>query len=150
MVYESDFYTTRRYRTSPSVTSYTISKREIPWEKVPFVPRPSLVADPVTAFGKKKPAAENPYEAKDKRRSILHPEERAKIKPKAYLEPVKPYVSARDATKEKVFSSILRNQMSPNSEAMDHVLPRIHKVAEVPDLPYKKRIACNSDLPPVW
>nr|CAH7724286.1 unnamed protein product [Callosobruchus chinensis] len=148
MVYESDFYTTRRYRTSPSVSSYTISKREIPWEKVPFVPRPSLVADPVTAFGKKK-QEENPYEARGKSRSILHPEERAKIKPKAYLEPIKPYVSAREATKEKVFSGILRNQMAPNSDAMDHVLPRVHKVAEVPDLPYKRRIAFNSDLPPV-
>ncbi|KAJ8924517.1 hypothetical protein NQ315_007315 [Exocentrus adspersus] len=94
MVYESDFYTTRRsYRTSPSLTSYTVSKREIPWEKVPFVPRPSLVPDPVTAFGKKKPQ----QEVKLERKSILSAEERAKIKPKAYLEPVKPYVSARGA-----------------------------------------------------
>ncbi|KAJ8955773.1 hypothetical protein NQ317_004086 [Molorchus minor] len=98
MVYESDFYTTRRYRTSPSLSSYTISKREIPWEKVPFVPRPSLVPDPVTAFGKRPEK-----QVKVERKSILSPEERAKIKPKVLLEPVKPYVSARDATRRKSF-----------------------------------------------
>lgn len=108
------------------------------------MPRPSLVPDPVTAFGKRKPVQE------PQRKSILLPEERAKIKPKAYLEPVKPYVSAREATKEKVLTGILRNTNQPNSGHMDYVLPRLHRVAECPDLPYKRRMVQNSDLPPVW
>ncbi|CAH0550496.1 unnamed protein product [Brassicogethes aeneus] len=145
MVYESDFYTTRRYRTSPSVSSYTSSKREIPWEKVPFVPRPSLVPDPITAFGKRKPDRPEP------KRSILHPAEREKILPQAgiLLEPPKPYVSARDQTREKVFESI-RRQESHREESMDTLLPRLHRVAECPDLPYKRRLVQGSDLPPVW
>lgn len=129
-----------------ALISPILQKREIPWEKVPFVPRPSLVPDPITAFGKKKP--EQPV--KQERKSILSPEERAKIKPKAYLEPVKPYVSAREQTKEKVFTGILRNINQPNAESMDYVLPRLHRVAECPDLPYKRRIVSSSDLPPVW
>ncbi|KAG5894667.1 hypothetical protein JTB14_017375 [Gonioctena quinquepunctata] len=146
MVYESDFYTTRRpYRPSPSLSSYTTSKREIPWEKVPFVPRPSLVPDPVTAFGRRKPEQSN-----TQRKSILSPEERAKIKPKVLLEPVKPYVSARDATREKVLTGLLRNHTQPNAESMDYVLPRLHKVAECPDLPYKRKMLMRSDMPPVW
>lgn len=80
----------------------------------------------------------------------MSPEERAKIKPKAYLEPVKPYVSARDLTREKVFTSIIRNHNQPNADSMDNVLPRLHRVAECPDLPYKRRMVNNSDLPPVW
>lgn len=115
---------------------------------MPFVPRPCLVPDPVTAFGKKKPQQQELQ--KPQRKSILLPEERAKIKPKAYLEPVKPYVSARDNTREKVFTSILRAHTQPNAESMDHVLPRLHRVAECPDLPYKRRMVVNSDLPPVW
>lgn len=115
---------------------------------MPFVPRPSLVADPVTAFGKKKDTQKEVQ--KSHKKSILSPEERAKIKPKAFLEPIKPYVSARDATRDKVFTSIIRNHTQPNAEAMDLVLPRLHRVAECPDLPYKRRMVKNSDLPPVW
>lgn len=115
---------------------------------MPFVPRPSLVPDPVTAFGKKKP--EQQEQKIPQRKSILSPEERAKIKPKAFLEPIKPYVSARDATRERVFTNILRAHTQPNAEAMDTVLPRLHRVAECPDLPYKRRMVKNSDLPPIW
>lgn len=116
---------------------------------MPFVPRPSLVPDPVTAFGKKKlQQQEEPQ--KPQKKYILSPEERAKIKPKAHLEPVKPYVSARDLTREKVFTSIIRNHTQPNAESMDNILPRLHRVAECPDLPYKRRMVNNSDLPPVW
>lgn len=123
-----------------------LQKREIPWEKVPFVPRPSLVPDPVTAFGKRRPE----QSIKQERKSILSPEERAKIKPKAYLEPIKPYVSAREQTKERVFTGILRSTNQPNADSMDYVLPRLHRVAECPDLPYKRRMVSASDLPPVW
>ncbi|XP_030752693.1 uncharacterized protein CG45078 [Sitophilus oryzae] len=152
MVYDSDFYTTRRpYRSSPAYSSYTTSKREIPWEKVPFVPRPSLVPDPVTAFGKRPTKQElEQQQQRPQRKSILDPEERAKIKPKAVLEPIKPYLTARDRTREKVFCDILRKGMAPNEDNIDVVLPRLHKVAECPDLPYKRKMYSYSDLPPVW
>jgi len=123
-------------------------KREIPWEKVPFVPRPSLVPDPVTAFGKRTQKSEQ--QKKPERRSILHPEERAKIRPKAHLEPVQPYLSARDKSREKIFTDLLRKELAPNADSMDVVLPRLHKVAECPDLPYKRKMLAYSDLPPVW
>ncbi|XP_061931138.1 caldesmon isoform X3 [Apis cerana] len=55
MVYESDFYTTRRPYSRPLVSSYSITKQDyFPWEKVPFVPRPSLVPEPFTVWGRKK------------------------------------------------------------------------------------------------
>ncbi|XP_023287953.1 uncharacterized protein LOC111673932 isoform X1 [Orussus abietinus] len=55
MVYESDFYTTRRPYSRPLASSYTITKQEtFPWEKVPLVPRPSLVPEPFTVWGRKK------------------------------------------------------------------------------------------------
>lgn len=120
-------------------------KREIPWEKVPFVPRPSLVPDPVTAFGKR-----DPKKSLKKDKLITDPLERAKIRPKELLSPIKPYVSARDATREKVFSEILREGLAPSelpsSSSMDIVLPRLHKVAEVKDLPYKRRIVASSEF----
>lgn len=115
-------------------------KREIPWEKVPFVPRPSLVPDPITAFGKRKPK----YEP-EKKRLITDPLERAKIKPKVLLNPPEPYVSARDRTREKVFSQMYRHEMQSrdvlhNPDSIDVVLPRLHKLAEQPNLPYKRRL----------
>ncbi|CAH0384369.1 unnamed protein product [Bemisia tabaci] len=58
MVYESDFYTTRRpyTRPSPTISSYSITRRyEVPWEKVPFVPRPSQVPLPYTVYGRRSP-----------------------------------------------------------------------------------------------
>lgn len=122
-------------------------KREIPWEKVPFVPRPSLIPDPVTAFGKKKP------EKKVKETKLItDPLERAKIRPdqKVLLTEPEPYVSARDATREKVLSQIRRANNTfrelPNNDCMDVMLPRLHKLAEQPNLPYKRRIAAGSEL----
>ncbi|KAL3288846.1 hypothetical protein HHI36_003293 [Cryptolaemus montrouzieri] len=117
-------------------------KREIPWEKVPFVPRPGLVPDPVTAFGK-----HNKEQVKREKISILHPSERAKIRPKFLIEPPKPYVSARDLTRESVLRAVRKNEGPyANADCIDTVLPRLHKVAEQPDLPYKRRIIRNSDL----
>ncbi|KAK9876184.1 hypothetical protein WA026_011302 [Henosepilachna vigintioctopunctata] len=117
-------------------------KRDIPWEKVPFVPRPGLVPDPVTAFGKRKP--EN---AKTAKVSILHPSERAKIRPKILIQPPQPYVSARDHTRESVLRDVRKIEEPPSySDSIDVILPRVHKVAEQPNLPYKKRIIRNSDL----
>lgn len=110
-------------------------KREIPWEKVPFVPRPSLVPDPITAFGKRR------QETKQTQLPITSPSERAKIKPKILLHDPAPYVSARDVTREKVFSAMLR----PGAH-MDTVLPKLHKLAEQPNLPYKQRIVSGSEF----
>lgn len=70
------------------------------WEKVPFVPRPSLVPDPVTAFGRRtRPGA---------RRSVLEPVTKQNIPPlpEAKLAPLAPYVSPRDRTRERVLASI--------------------------------------------
>lgn len=121
-------------------------KREIPWEKVPFVPRPSLVPDPITAYGKRK----DKREVKEEKKLICSPSERAKIKPKELLAPPKPYVSAREATRERVFHAIQREGLGqnalPNSDSMDVILPRLHKVAELPNLPYKRRIVQSSDF----
>lgn len=112
-------------------------KREIPWEKVPFVPRPSLVPDPITAYGKRKTEL---ILVKEKPK-ITSPSERAKIKPKLLLTEPAPYKSARDLTREKVFSAIFKP-----TESMDSVLPKLHKLAEQPDLPYKRRLIQGSEF----
>jgi len=49
-----DFWALQRTKRTP-----------IDWEKVPFVPRPSLISDPVTAFGVRRPDLER------RQRSIL-------------------------------------------------------------------------------
>ncbi|XP_018332673.1 uncharacterized protein CG45078 isoform X12 [Agrilus planipennis] len=155
MVYESDFYTTRRpYRTSPSLSTYTVSRREIPWEKVPFVPRPSLVPDPITAFGKRKtpkPEERDRFNYTPREHTnILSPLDRARIRPKFLLAPSKPYVPARDETRERVLSAIRTRsyapQELPSADGMDIVLPKLHKLAENPDLPYKRRIVAESEF----
>ncbi|RZC10189.1 hypothetical protein BDFB_012121 [Asbolus verrucosus] len=122
-------------------------KREIPWEKVPFVPRPSLVPDPITAFGKKK---SNQDVVGTERKSILSPDEKAKIKPKILMEPPKPYLSARDINREKILMSIQRQESTNKSNSMDVILPRLHKVAENPNLPYKRRIALSSEISHIY
>nr|BAN20234.1 unkown protein [Riptortus pedestris] len=53
MVYETDFYTTRRPYSRPTITSYSVTRRQVPWEKVPTVPRPSQVPPPFTVYGSK-------------------------------------------------------------------------------------------------
>uniref|UniRef100_A0A1L8DCQ9 Uncharacterized protein n=1 Tax=Nyssomyia neivai TaxID=330878 RepID=A0A1L8DCQ9_9DIPT len=135
MVYESDFYTTRRpYSSRPNVSSYTVTRNEVPWEKVPFVPRPSLIADPVTAFGKTKPKREE-------RKSILDPINRAAIKPKeSLLRPLEPYVSAREKTRANVLREVKRQEgirenggsqaAATDFQSMDSILPRLHRTTD--------------------
>lgn len=122
-------------------------KREIPWEKVPTVPRPSLVPDPVTAFGKRPPA----YVLQSSRpeKMIITPLRKASIRPSVLIMPVKPYVSPRDATREHVFD-ILRNRdlvpkELPSSDAMDVVLPKLHKPHPVPS--YRRRLVYSRVYP---
>uniref|UniRef100_A0A1Y1LAP3 Uncharacterized protein n=1 Tax=Photinus pyralis TaxID=7054 RepID=A0A1Y1LAP3_PHOPY len=147
MVYESDFYTTRRYRTSPSLSTYTVSKREIPWEKVPSVPRPSLIPDPVTAFGRR-PAAVEELEKKKRDVIVIKPLDKARIRPKLILPQRKHYIDPREETRERVFAALRKEDLLPRElprgDAMDVVLPKLHKIAECPDLPYKRKIALAS------
>lgn len=108
---------------------------------MPFVPRPSLVPDPVTAHGKKKTTEEV---FRPDRKNILSPTERAKIKPKILIEPPKPYQSVRDINRQKILTNIQQKE-TRLADSMDVILPRLHKVAENPNLPYKRRIAMSSD-----
>lgn len=113
-----------------------LQRREVDWEKVPFVPRPSLIADPITAFGKRKPRAEAQV-------SILEKINREGIKPsQAVLDsPIHPYISARDATRNRVNSEVRRNAdirdgggsaaLITDKFSMDRILPRVHNTAAV-------------------
>ncbi|KAF5280079.1 hypothetical protein FQA39_LY18163 [Lamprigera yunnana] len=122
-------------------------KREIPWEKVPFVPRPSLVPEPVTAFGRRSAVVEE-KEKKQREVIVIKPLDKARIRPKLILPQRKPYIDPREETRERVFSAIRKEDLLPrelpSGDAMDVVLPKLHKIAELPDLPYKRRIALAS------
>jgi hypothetical protein len=108
----------------------------VPWEKVPFVPRPSLVADPVTAFGKRASKFDG------KRENILERINREGIKPKpeSSLPPLTDYKSPRDLTREKVQREIAHMQRlresggvssyMNDSQSIDVVLPRLHGVSQ--------------------
>jgi len=131
MVYETDFYTTRRPYSRPSLSSYSVTRRDIPWEKVPFVPRPALIADPITAWGKRKPKQEE-------RRSILEKISRETIRPlpESKLRPLQPYVSTREKNRERILNEVKRQEyireeggtraMTTSSDSMDILLPRLH------------------------
>lgn len=108
---------------------------EVPWEKVPFVPRPSLIADPITAFGKRKPAG--PERGQEREGSIvLRLRKEIKPKPEASLAPLQPYKSPRDLTRDHVFNEIHRQQRMreaggirsymTDTQSLDVILPRIH------------------------
>lgn len=109
-------------------------RREVDWEKVPFVPRPSLIADPITAFGKRKPRNEE-------QKSILDRINREGIKPNQEVlnRPIQPYISARDETRNRVRSEVRRSAdiraaggsaaLITDKFSMDNVLPRLHNTA---------------------
>lgn len=98
------------------------------------MPRPSLIADPVTAFGKKQPKNEE-------RRSILEKINRETIRPlpEAKLRPLEPYTSTRDKNRERILTEVARQErirgaggtqaITTNSNEMDLLLPRIHGTA---------------------
>jgi hypothetical protein len=108
----------------------------VPWDKTPFVPRPSLIADPITAFGKKKPK-----DQPKKRSSILDKINREAIKPdqKILNSPIEPYISTRDRTRERVLGEVRRQEQSrsgyggnplmTSKDSMDVVLHRLHKTS---------------------
>lgn len=118
------------------VTFWALQKTNRPpidWEKVPYVPRPSLVSDPVTAFGVRRPDHEY------RKRSILDPINRAAIKPnyKIAYEPIEPYVSTRDKNRTRIFSLVRQHidtvEAGGNTAArtardsLDAQLPRLHR-----------------------
>lgn len=88
------------------------------WDKVPYVPRPSLVPDPVTAFGRRERPGTRP--------SVLDPVVRQNIAPAAEykLAPLAPYVSPRDQTRARVLASV--GQRSRTLEADPLGTPRDH------------------------
>lgn len=114
---------------------WDFQRREVDWEKVPTVPRPSLIADPITAFGKPR--------AKPKHTSILDPINRANIKPdqRVLNAPLKPYISARDETRQRVFDEVRRNETvrsaggsmaaTTDKDSMDILLKRLHRAVPV-------------------
>lgn len=105
------------------------------WDKVPFVARPSLIADPITAFGKRKPLTR---ENETRREGSIVQRLKAEIKPMAEsrLRPLEPYKSPRDLTRDKVFDEIRHHQriresggLTPymtDKQSLDVILPRLH------------------------
>lgn len=115
---------------------FRLQRREVDWEKVPFVPRPSLISDPITAFGKRQPRNQE-------KKSILDRINRESIKPSQDVlnRPIQPYISARDATRNRVMSEVRRvtelrdaggsAALVTDRFNMDNVLPRLHNTAGV-------------------
>lgn len=129
-------------------------KREIPWEKVPFVPRPSLVPDPVTAFAKRPPATSTLPDRPEK--LVISPMKRAAIRPRTVFLPPelppRPYVSPREATRERVMDVMKKRDLVPkelpSSDAMDVVLPKLYKaVHKAPQPAYTRRIVYSRVYP---
>lgn len=120
-----------------------LQRREVPWEKVPFVPRPSLIADPITAFGKKKSLF--PKDERDRREGgsiVQQLKSEIKAKPLSQLRPLEDYKSPRDQTRDKVSTEIHRQQRIresggltsyfTDSNSMDMILPRLHGKDKLP------------------
>lgn len=97
--------------------------------------RPSLIADPITAFGKRKP---NEIGGGARREVSIVQRLKAEIRPKAesQLRPLQPYKSPRDETRDRVANEILYQQRVRDSggitsyqtdkQSLDVVLPRLH------------------------
>ncbi|XP_055589411.1 uncharacterized protein CG45078-like isoform X11 [Uranotaenia lowii] len=135
MVYESDFYSTRRVGSSytrPTISSYTVTRRGVDWEKVPFVPRPSLIPDPVTAFGKHQPR-------RQERVSILEAINREGIEPdpRVLARPIDDYMSPRDRNRSRILNESIRQEYARETghtrdlDSMDKVLRRVHGEAPI-------------------
>ena len=106
-----------------------------------------MVPDPVTAFGRRSAAVEE-KEKKKREVIVITPLDKARIRPKLILPERKHYIDPRQETRERVFAAINKEDLLlkelPSGSAMDVVLPKLHKIAECPDLPYKKKIALAS------
>uniref|UniRef100_T1E7Q4 Uncharacterized protein n=1 Tax=Anopheles aquasalis TaxID=42839 RepID=T1E7Q4_ANOAQ len=137
MVYESDFYSTRRVGSSytrPTISSYTVTRKGVDWEKVPFVPRPSLIPDPITAFGKRQPRHQG-------RTSILEAINREGIEPdpRILARPIDDYRSPRDLNRERIANELHRREHNratghtTDADSIDTLLRRVHGTAPVKD-----------------
>ncbi|EGK96904.1 AGAP013481-PD [Anopheles gambiae str. PEST] len=135
MVYESDFYSTRRVGSSytrPTISSYTVTRRGVDWDKVPFVPRPSLIPDPVTAYGKRQPR-------KEARVSILETINREGIEPdpRILARPIDQYRSPRDLNRQRIANELHRREYNratghtTDADNVDTLLRRVHGTAPV-------------------
>uniref|UniRef100_A0A182HT73 Uncharacterized protein n=1 Tax=Anopheles arabiensis TaxID=7173 RepID=A0A182HT73_ANOAR len=135
MVYESDFYSTRRVGSSytrPTISSYTVTRRGVDWDKVPFVPRPSLIPDPVTAYGKRQPR-------KEARVSILEAINREGIEPdpRILARPIDQYRSPRDLNRQRIANELHRREYNratghtTDADNVDTLLRRVHGTAPV-------------------
>lgn len=93
-----------------------------------------MIADPITAFGKRKPVGEV---AKRPEGSIVQRlKAEIKAKPLSHLKPLQPYMTPRDHTREKVATELHYHQRLRNADgiasyltdkqSLDVVLPRIH------------------------
>uniref|UniRef100_A0A182NA93 Uncharacterized protein n=1 Tax=Anopheles dirus TaxID=7168 RepID=A0A182NA93_9DIPT len=196
MVYESDFYSTRRVGSSytrPTISSYTVTvsapfapgcvsltrpdprsgsstrsnqpflfpapvpewvavllpqnedpiparktnprscrRRGVDWDKVPFVPRPSLIPDPVTTYGKRQPR-------KQAHVSILEAINREGIEPdpRILARPIEDYRSPRDINRERIANELHRREYNratghtTDADNVDTLLRRVHGTAPV-------------------
>lgn len=109
---------------------------------MPFVPRPGLIADPVTAFGKRKSRQDVAAIAATRRPappSILEPRNIAAIKPdQRVLEaPIKPYISAREKNRNRILNMVDKYfttveaggavASGSSKTSIDVILPKRHK-----------------------
>lgn len=114
-------------------------RRGVDWEKVPFVPRPSLIPDPVTAFGKRQPR-------KQERVSILEAINREGIEPdpRILARPIDEYLSPRDRNRTRILNESVRKEhvratgQGPDRDNMDTVLRRLH--GEAPVKPTRRHV----------
>lgn len=114
------------------------------------MPRPALIADPITAFGKKKSLLED----KDTRTyGSLVQRLKSEIVPKklSELRPLGDYESPRDQTRKRVYNEIHRQQkireaggLTPyltDKQSMDVVLSKLHgKQEDLPKREFKRPI----------
>jgi hypothetical protein len=95
-----------------------------------------LIADPITAFGKKKALNSSAQPANREGSLVLRLKKEIVPKAQSQLRPLEPYKSPRDQTREKVYNEIHYHQrirdaggITPyltDKTSMDVVLPRIH------------------------
>lgn len=123
------------------LSTHYLQRRDVNWDKVPFVARPSLIADPITAFGKRKTL--NPDQPA-RREGFCVQRLKAEIKPKpmSSLRPLETYKSPRDLTRDKVANEILYHQRYRESggltsyctdkNSLDVVLKRVHGSSSLP------------------
>ncbi|XP_035779236.1 uncharacterized protein LOC118459701 [Anopheles albimanus] len=115
------------------------SRRGVDWEKVPFVPRPSLIPDPITAFGKRQPRHQG-------RVSILEAINREGIEPdpRILARPIDDYRSPRDLNRERIANELHRREHNratghtTDADSIDTLLRRVHVLSRADTSRYTK------------